>query len=51
MALCEEIFSNINGLHLINALEQAANMNALTRMTEDFRKGLQSFLKKEPVRW
>ena len=51
MALCKEMFSKLDGLNFVDALEYAANMNALTRMTDDFKKGLQSFLKKEPVRW
>ncbi len=51
MALSKEMFSKLDGLNFVDALEYAANMNALTRMTEDFKKGLQSVLKKEPVPW
>lgn len=51
MALCKEMFSKLDGLNLVDALEYAANMNALTRMTEDFKKGLQAFLKKERIEW
>jgi len=46
MALSKEMFSKLDGLNLVDALEYAANMNALTRMTEDFKKGLQAVLKK-----
>ena len=49
--MCKEMFSKLDGLNFVDALEYAANMNALTRMTDDFKKGLQGFLKKEPVRW
>jgi len=35
----------------VGALEYAANMNPLTRMADDFKKGLQAFLKKERVSW
>ncbi len=51
MALCKEMFSKLDGLNFVDALEYAANMNALTRMTDDFKKGLQAFLKKERVSW
>jgi methylglutaconyl-CoA hydratase len=51
MARAKEMFSKLDGLNLADALEYAANMNALTRMTEDFKKGLKAFLKKEPLQW
>jgi methylglutaconyl-CoA hydratase len=51
MALCKEMFSKLDGLNFVDALEYAANMNALTRMTEDFKKGLKGFLKKELPQW
>jgi methylglutaconyl-CoA hydratase len=51
MALSKEMFSKLDGLNLVDALEYAANMNAVTRMTEDFKKGLQAVLRKEPVSW
>ena len=51
MGLCKEMFSKLDGLSFVDALEYALNMNALTRMTEDFKRGLQSFLKKEPISW
>lgn len=51
MALCKEMFSKLDGLNFVDALEYAANMNALTRMTDDFKKGLQAFLKKERISW
>jgi methylglutaconyl-CoA hydratase len=51
MALSKEMFSKLDGLNFVDALEYAANMNALTRMTEDFKKGLTSVLKKEGILW
>jgi hypothetical protein len=51
MALAKEMFSKLDGLNFVDALEYAANMNALTRMTEDFKRGLHAVLKKEPVPW
>jgi methylglutaconyl-CoA hydratase len=51
MARAKEMFSKLDGLNLVDALEYAANMNALTRMTEDFKKGLKGFLEKNPTQW
>jgi methylglutaconyl-CoA hydratase len=51
MARAKEMFSKLDGLNLVDALEYAANMNALTRMTEDFKKGLRGFLEKKPTQW
>jgi methylglutaconyl-CoA hydratase len=51
MARAKEMFSKLDGLNLVDALDYAANMNALTRMTEDFKKGLKGFLEKNPTQW
>jgi methylglutaconyl-CoA hydratase len=51
MARAKEMFSKLDGLNLIDALDYAANMNALARMTEDFKKGLKGFLEKNPTQW
>jgi methylglutaconyl-CoA hydratase len=51
MARTKEMFSKLDGLNLVDALDYAANMNALTRMTEDFKKGLKGFLEKNPTQW
>jgi methylglutaconyl-CoA hydratase len=51
MARAKEMFSKLDGLNLVDALDYAANMNALTRMTEDFKKGLKGFLEKNPIQW
>ena len=34
-----------------DALEYAANLNALTRMTEECKRGIDAFLRKEPIQW
>ncbi len=44
-------FSRIHGMSVNDALSYASNLNALTRMTDDCKKGIESFLKKEPVKW
>jgi methylglutaconyl-CoA hydratase len=51
MGLVKELISRISGMSMNDALDYAANLNALTRMTDDCKKGMESFLKKEPVKW
>jgi methylglutaconyl-CoA hydratase len=51
MGLVKELVSRISGMTMNDALDYAANLNALTRMTDDCKKGIDSFLKKEPVKW
>ena len=38
-------------LNLEQKLEKAAELNALNRKTEDFKKGITSFLNKENINW
>jgi hypothetical protein len=38
-------------LNFKDALEFAANLNSMTRKTEEFKKGIESFLKKEKLEW
>jgi methylglutaconyl-CoA hydratase len=51
IALTKDLFIRLNQMELQEGLEYAANLNALTRKTEDFRKGIASFLSKEKLRW
>lgn len=51
MGLCKEIFSTFGQMDTKQALDYAANMNAFTRMTEDCKRGIESFLKKEKINW
>jgi methylglutaconyl-CoA hydratase len=51
MGLVKELIARISGMSMNDALDYAANLNALTRMTDDCKKGIDSFLKKEPVKW
>jgi len=51
MGLIKELISRIHGMSTSDALDYAANLNALTRMTDDCKKGIESFLKKESVKW
>jgi len=51
LALCKEMFVNISDMETTKALEYAAMMNALARMTDDCKKGIAAFLKKEKIKW
>jgi methylglutaconyl-CoA hydratase len=51
LGLIKELLSRIHGMSVNDALNYASNLNALTRMTDDCKKGVESFLKKEPMKW
>lgn len=51
ISLTKELLSRLNDMNLQEIMEYAANLNALARKTEDFRKGIDSFIKKEKLRW
>lgn len=51
VALTKDLFNRFSEMNLTDALEYAAHLNALSRKTDDFRKGLESFLRKESLEW
>ncbi len=51
LGLIKELLSRIHGMSVADALSYAANLNALTRMTDDCKKGIDAFLKKESAKW
>lgn len=51
LGLIKELLSRIHGMSVTDALSYAANLNALTRMTDDCKKGIDAFLKKEQMKW
>ncbi|MGA7159377.1 MAG: enoyl-CoA hydratase-related protein [Bacteroidota bacterium] len=51
MGLIKEMFSKMDGLNFSDLLDYAANMNAAMRMSDDCKKGVASFLKKEKLKW
>ncbi|MBM4168257.1 MAG: enoyl-CoA hydratase/isomerase family protein [Ignavibacteria bacterium] len=51
MGLIKELIARIHGMSTSDALDYAANLNALTRMTDDCKKGIEAFLKKESIKW
>lgn len=51
ISLTKEFFSRLAVMNEKDALEYAANLNALTRKTDDFKKGIDSFINKEKLEW
>ena len=51
ISLTKELFSRLHEMNEKDALEFAANLNALTRKTDDFKKGIDSFVHKEKLQW
>jgi len=51
ITLIKDLFSRYSEMNLKDAMEYAANLNALVRKTDDFKKGIDSFLKKEKLEW
>ena len=51
MAATKQMIAKVQHLTLEEALNYAVEQNAHTRSTEDCKKGIASFLNKEPVRW
>ena len=51
MALTKQMIAKVQELPLEEALQYAASKNAEARATEDCRRGIASFLNKEPLVW
>ncbi len=51
LARSKEMFATISDMELTKALDYAAMMNAVTRMSADCKKGIASFLNKEKIVW
>jgi methylglutaconyl-CoA hydratase len=51
MSLTKEMIATLHNMDFMQALEYAANMNAVARMTEDCKKGIAAFLNKEKIHW
>jgi methylglutaconyl-CoA hydratase len=51
IGLVKELLSRVHGMSTNDALEYAANLSALSRMTDDCRRGLNAVLKDEGVKW
>jgi methylglutaconyl-CoA hydratase len=51
MGLTKKMISHVQALDIEEGLAYAANMNATARASEDCKKGIASFLNKEPLSW
>jgi methylglutaconyl-CoA hydratase len=51
MGITKQMISKVQSLSLKDALTFAAEMNAKTRASEDCKKGIAAFLKKEKISW
>ncbi len=51
VAMTKAVMSEVTEMNLEKALEYSAATNVEARATEDFRKGVNSFLKKEKLEW
>ena len=51
LALTKDLLGRLSEMPLPDAMEYSAHLNALARKTDDFKRGLDSFDKKEPPRW
>lgn len=47
----KEMLSNIYSMGLQQAIEYAKAMNSISRLTQDCKKGINAFLKKEKIKW
>ncbi|HLF14776.1 MAG TPA: enoyl-CoA hydratase-related protein [Bacteroidota bacterium] len=51
IALTKDLLSRLSEMTLPDAMEYSAHLNAMARKTDDFKRGLDSALKKENPRW
>lgn len=51
MALTKKMIAEVQSMSLTEALDYAATMNASARESEDCKKGISSFLRKEELSW
>ena len=51
ITLTKELFARFDELNRSEALDYAATLNALIRKTDDFNRGIKSFLSKEKLEW
>ena len=51
VTLTKDLFNRFHEMNVKDALDYAATLNALTRTTPDFKKGISSFVNKEKLEW
>jgi methylglutaconyl-CoA hydratase len=51
MMLTKQMITKLHSMSLLESLAIAADMNARARETNDFKRGINSFLNKEKISW
>jgi len=51
MGLIKELLARVHGMATGDALDYASHLNALTRMTDDCKRGVEAFLASKSVKW
>jgi methylglutaconyl-CoA hydratase len=51
MGLMKELLARVYGMETSDALDYASHLNALTRMTDDCKRGIEAFLNSKPIKW
>jgi methylglutaconyl-CoA hydratase len=51
MGLIKELLARVYGMETSDALDYASHLNALTRMTDDCKRGVDAFLNSKPLKW
>ena len=51
MGLVKELLARVYGMETSDALDYASHLNALTRMTDDCKRGIDAFLNSKPLKW
>ena len=51
MGLIKELLARVYGMETGDALDYASHLNALARMTDDCRQGIEAFLNSKPLKW
>jgi methylglutaconyl-CoA hydratase len=51
MGLIKELLARVYGMETGDALDYASHLNALTRMTDDCKRGIDAYLNSKPMKW
>lgn len=51
MGLIKELLARVYGMETSDALDYASHLNALTRMTDDCKRGIDALLNSKPIKW
>jgi methylglutaconyl-CoA hydratase len=51
MGLIKELLARVYGMETSDALDYASHLNALTRMTDDCKRGIEAYLNSKPLKW